>query len=189
MSLWIEQFVERAGMAGAEIERIPSLDEAVVFLKNFFLENRLQTAIISPELKRRDLFRTEFSGFPTGLKEGSLWVEAGLGAADWGIAETGTLVRFDRGDEEKNVWTLPEICLCLLEEARIVPRLEDISAEIAGHLSPTALPSPQVSLITGPSRTSDIESVLTIGVHGPSRLIIVLIAESPGQATRAHVPR
>jgi L-lactate dehydrogenase complex protein LldG len=177
MNHLVEQFVEKATIAGAEVVPAEDLDGAVRSLKDFFKKNHILKAIMSPELKLRDPFKTEFSSLETSLTEGSLWVGAGLVAADYGVAETGTMVHFDRSDAEKNAWTLPEICVCLLEQKRIVPRLEAIAAEISGHLSQTAIPSPQVSLITGPSRTSDIESQLTIGVHGPSRLVIVLMGK------------
>lgn len=175
MSRLIERFIEKAKLAGAQVEPTAGLDDAVRHVKDFLKKNNIRSAIISPELKRRDPFGREFSDFETGLTTGSLWVEAGLVAADYGIAETGSVVHFDRTDEEKNVWTLPDICLCLLEGTKIVPGLESISAEISGHLSQTKIPSPQVSLITGPSRTSDIESQLTIGVHGPSQLVILVV--------------
>jgi L-lactate dehydrogenase complex protein LldG len=177
MSRPTERFIEEAKLAGAEVERTSGLDDAVRFVKDFFKKNNIESAIISPELKRRDPFKQEFPDLETGLTGGSLWVEAGLVAADYGIAETGSVVHFDRTDEEKNIWTLPDICLCLLEGTKIVPGLESISGEISGHLSQTTISSPQVSLITGPSRTSDIESQLTIGVHGPSRLVILLMDE------------
>jgi len=180
----IERFIEKAKLAGAEVERTAGLDHALCAVKNFFKKNNIRNAIISPELKRRDPFQHEFFDLETGLSTGSLWVEAGLVAADYGIAETGSVVHFDRTDEEKNVWTLPDICICLLERTRIVPGLENISAEISGHLSQTEIPSPQVSLITGPSRTSDIESQLTIGVHGPSKLVILLLDETEGYVGR-----
>jgi L-lactate dehydrogenase complex protein LldG len=177
MSRLTERFIEKAILAGAEVEPTPGLDEAIKQVKDFFKRNNIRSAVISPELKRRDPFGREFSDLETGLTTGSLWVEAGLVAADYGIAETGSVVHFDRNDEEKNVWTLPDICICLLERTKIVPGLESISVEISGHLSQTKIPSPQVSLITGPSRTSDIESQLTIGVHGPSQLVILLMDE------------
>ena len=177
MNRMIERFIEKAKLAGAEIERPVRLGSAVSAVKDFFKKNNIQSAIISPDLKRRDPFQDEFSDLETGLTAGSVWLEAGLVAADYGIAETGSVVHFDRTDEEKNVWTLPDVCLCFLERTKIVPSLENISAEISGHLSQTAIPSPQVSVITGPSRTSDIESKLTIGVHGPSRLVILLVDE------------
>jgi len=177
MNRLIERFIEKAKLAGAEVERMSGFDDAVRHVKDFFKKNHIRSAMISPELKRRDPFGHEFFDLETGLRTGSLWVEAGLVAADYGIAETGSVVHFDRTDEEKNVWTLPDICLCLLEGTKIVPGLESIAGEISGHLSQTEIPSPQVSLITGPSRTSDIESQLTIGVHGPSKLVILLMDE------------
>jgi L-lactate dehydrogenase complex protein LldG len=175
MNSRIDKFIDRAEFAGAEIQQFSSIDGAADFLKIFFRENKIERGLISSDLKAAGPFAEAFPHFETRPAPESLWIEAGLVIADHGVAETGTLVHFDLGDDEKNVWTLPEICLCLLEKAKIVPDLEAIAPRIAGHLSRTGLPSPQVSLVTGPSRTADIECQLTIGVHGPSRLIILLI--------------
>jgi len=171
----IERFVENAKAVGSEVELFPRVDDAVCFLKEFFEKNEIKSALIAASLKHREPFDREFSSLETKLSADSIWVAAGLAAADFGVAETGTLVRLDQSDEEKNVWTLPETCLCLLEKERIVPRLEAIAPEMARHLARTDIPSPQVSLVSGPSRTADIECQLTIGVHGPARLIILLI--------------
>ncbi len=177
MDRMFEQFIEKAKLAGAQVEQTAGPKEAVLSVEKFLKKNNIRNVIISPDLKSRDPFRKDFFDLETELSPESLWLEASLVAADYGIAETGSVVHFDRNDEEKNVWTLPDVCLCLLERSRVVPCLETITAEIAGHLSQTGIASPQVSLITGPSRTSDIESQLTIGVHGPSQLIIFLIGE------------
>lgn len=175
MDSLIERFIDRAEFAGAEIQQFSSIDGAVDFLKMFFRENKIEKGLISSDLKTVGPFAEEFPRFETRPGPESLWIDAGLVAADYGVAETGTLVHFDLGDDEKNVWTLPETCLCLLEKRKIVPDLEAIAPRIADHLSKCGLPSPQVSLVTGPSRTADIECQLAIGVHGPSRLIILLI--------------
>lgn len=169
-----ERFIEKAKIAGAEVERVADANAAAAFIRDFLKKNDLKTVIISPDLKIRPPFDREFAGTRTTLSGESIWVEAGIVAADRGVAETGTLVHFDRSDEEKNVWTLPEVCLCLLEARNIVGGLDDLASEIAAHLGRTDIPSPQVSMVTGPSRTADIECQLTIGVHGPSRLIILL---------------
>jgi L-lactate dehydrogenase complex protein LldG len=97
--------------------------------------------------------------------------------ADYGVAETGTLVRLDTDDGENMLWTLPATCVCLLDRNRVVADLESLAGVISEHLARAGLPGPQVSLVTGPSRTADIEGELAIGVQGPSRLIIVLVEE------------
>ena len=171
----IDKFIEKAKVADAEVELFPSVQRAVQFLKDFLSKNEIKGAIISKALKKRDPFDKEFSSLSGQLSADSIWVDAGIVSADYGIAETGTLIHFDASDEEKNVWTLPETCLCLLEKKKIVPHLEAIAPEIASHLARTDISSPQVSLVTGPSRTADIECQLTIGVHGPARLVILLI--------------
>jgi L-lactate dehydrogenase complex protein LldG len=170
----IERFIEKARLAGAEIVRVAGAGEAVAFIMDFQRQHDLKTAIISPDLKLRPPFDMEFPAVGTALSGDSIWVDAGIVSADYGVAETGTLVHFDRSDDEKNAWTLPEVCFCLLESARIVADLDGLASEISGHLARTDLASPQVSLVSGPSRTADIECRLTIGVHGPSRLVILL---------------
>jgi len=174
MNSLIERFIEKAQLAGAEVEQFCAIQDAVDFLQTFFRENKIETGLISSGLKAAGPFAEAFPHFETRPAPESLWIEAGLVAADHGVAETGTLVHFDLGDDEKKAWTLPETCLCLLDKQAIVPDLEAIAPQIAGHLAKTGSPSPQVSLVTGPSRTADIENQLTIGVHGPSRLIILL---------------
>lgn len=173
MNPLIERFIEKAQLAGAEVEQFAAVQDAVGFLKKFIRENKIDTGLIAAGVKAAAPFVDAFSGFAT--KAESMWVDAGLVAADFGVAETGTLGHFDLGDDEKNAWTLPETCLCLLEKRAIVSDLEAVASRIAGHLATSGSPSPQVSLVTGPSRTADIENQLTIGVHGPSRLIILLI--------------
>jgi L-lactate dehydrogenase complex protein LldG len=175
MSVFVEQFIEKAANAGAEVKQFSRVHDGVDFLKDFFRNNKVNSGLISADLKRTNPFNKEFSHLGTKLPEGSLWVEAGIVAADYGVAETGTAVHFDRSDEEKNVWTLPEICFCFIERKKIVPNLGTLAPEISKHLARTDILSPQVSLVTGPSRTADIECQLTIGVHGPSRLIILLV--------------
>jgi L-lactate dehydrogenase complex protein LldG len=104
---------------------------------------------------------------------------AGVVRAHHGIAETGALVHLDRSDAEKNVWTLPPVCIALLEAGRIVERLEDVLSVLSRQLAdPSGFG--QASLVTGPSRTADIENVLSIGVHGPGRLVVVLVGTAKG---------
>ncbi|MDD4870885.1 MAG: lactate utilization protein, partial [Kiritimatiellae bacterium] len=93
----------------------------------------------------------------------------GISQMEWAIADTGTLVQDATAFEQRLVSSLPEIHIALIASNKIVPdlatALSRISPGNAGYLT----------FITGPSRTADIERVLTIGVHGPERLIIVFV--------------
>lgn len=99
--------------------------------------------------------------------------EVGLMTAQFGIAETGTLVQFYQEDQDKLSGILPEICLALLATSKIVETADELCEIISSHLSQ----GKQVGFISGPSRTADIECQLQIGVHGPAELIILLVEQ------------
>lgn len=90
---------------------------------------------------------------------------AGLVRASHGIAESGTVVIDHDGDQLPSLLT--EVSVVLLAQQDIVAGLED-------------LPPPDDRtrcrvLITGPSRTADIEKRLVLGAHGPRRLVVVIL--------------
>ncbi|MSR75119.1 MAG: hypothetical protein EXS14_06595 [Planctomycetes bacterium] len=96
--------------------------------------------------------------------------DAGLTGALVGIAATGTLVLAAGRDTPRSTSLLPPLHIALLHSQRIVPDL----ASSLRLFSANALPS-QLVHITGPSRTGDIEHDLTTGVHGPARLLVILL--------------
>ena len=147
-----------AALAVAELLQREGIDTVAAEPGGAELEDRVR--VIRPRSA------AEFAGVPAAIVR-----------ADFGAAETGTLVRLDFADEEKLAWTLPPLCVCLLERRAIVPGLESLVPVLSGHLNRRGSPGPQVSLVTGPSRTADIECQLTIGVQGPARLVIVLIGD------------
>lgn len=101
--------------------------------------------------------------------------EAGITGADWALASTGTLVLSSGPGRPRMASLLPPVHIAVLTEDRIVPRLEDyIAAQRAQRLG-VFRGSSNVTLITGSSRTSDIEMHPVFGVHGPLELHIVLI--------------
>ncbi len=108
---------------------------------------------------------------PEGLRQAELDADAGLTGADFGVAESGTLALLARPGQGRCVSLLPPIHLAVLDARRIV---DDLGALFAAVTAAAELPS-ALTLITGPSRTADIELVLTIGVHGPKELHLVLI--------------
>ncbi|SMB89340.1 L-lactate dehydrogenase complex protein LldG [Desulfonispora thiosulfatigenes DSM 11270] len=99
--------------------------------------------------------------------------QIGISEFDLGIADLGTIVQ-DADDVQKRlVSTLPPIHIAVLQKKAIVDTLQS-SLEVINKTY-NGNPSNFIAYVTGPSKTSDIERVLTIGVHGPGKLIVVVI--------------
>ena len=101
-----------------------------------------------------------------------LTAAAGVTGARHAVAATGTLV-LDSGDEHSRLISLvPPVHVCLVRPSSILTDLETLCARAAARGEvPAAL-----TLVTGPSRTADIEQTLTVGVHGPGELHVLLYA-------------
>lgn len=98
----------------------------------------------------------------------------GISGAFCGIAETGTLMLLSGPETPASVSLLPETHVALLPVKRIVARMEDAWA--LARRDHARLPR-AVNFISGPSRTADIEQTVTLGAHGPYRVLIVLTRE------------
>ena len=87
------------------------------------------------------------------------------------IAETGSLVKLSSDASPTALNFLPDNFICLLQRQRIVRHIEDvwdlIRKEQAGM--PRA-----VNIITGPSRTADVEQTIQLGAHGPRRMHVII---------------
>ena len=94
---------------------------------------------------------------------------AGVSEALYGLADTGSVVLAASPEEPRARSLLPDVHVSLLRENRVLPGLEDLFAALDGDL-PSAL-----AIVTGPSRSADIEQRLTIGVHGPGEVHVVLV--------------
>jgi L-lactate dehydrogenase complex protein LldG len=99
--------------------------------------------------------------------------DGGITSAQWAIAETGTLVLETKSERHRLVSLVPAMHIAILPAGRILATMSEALAAVspAGELSRT------VTFITGPSRTSDIELTLAIGVHGPARLHVIVIED------------
>lgn len=99
--------------------------------------------------------------------------DLGITGALAGVALTGSLVVDAQRARGRLVSLLPKVHLALLSRHRIVPTPGDVLRDVAKFF-PGRLPS-NIVLITGPSRSADIELEITEGVHGPQRVMIGLI--------------
>ncbi len=167
-------FSAAAAAAGAEVLRAEDAGRAMAAAARLLEMENIRTLGISRPLRRA----AEAAGLAAGIPEGPAGVaEAGaaLVRGDFGAAETGTVVCLDSDDEERLLWTLPRLCVCLLESRAIVPDLLSVAGAVSEHLARRSSPAPRVSFITGPSRTADIECQLEIGVQGPARFVVILV--------------
>lgn len=113
------------------------------------------------------------SGQREALVQAAEMSEAGLVYATAGLSETGTIVLLNRGDRGRLVSLLPNRLLAVVLGSSIKPRITQLLAGMPQYAADYSC----VNLITGPSRTSDIEMDLTIGVHGPGRITVFLIED------------
>lgn len=188
MSTLFESFADRAQAASAEVHRFSTRVEALDFILGFVgtLEgDRLQPSFAvwadCPFLRGLDgpalIERTP--GLALQVTRGSAsTATVGISQVDFAIADTGTLVQDATAVEQRMVSMLPPVHVAIVETGSIVPDLQAaLSRFSSGEGGGVDGPPPYLAFITGPSRTADIERVLTIGVHGPGRLIVVCVDE------------
>jgi len=104
--------------------------------------------------------------------------KVGVSEFDWALADTGTLAQDATDPARRLASSLPETHVALVRTGRILPDF----AALLGQVSTDRMR--YVACVTGPSRTADIERVLTIGVHGPKRLVIVAVDEAEAEGAR-----
>ena len=110
---------------------------------------------------------TAFSGGSFGSL---LDADAGLTSCQLAIGETGTLLLDSSAERHRLVSLLPRLHIALCRADQIVATLGEALARIGEEGPP-----PTVTLVTGPSRTADIELELVVGVHGPEELHVLLV--------------
>ncbi len=103
-------------------------------------------------------------------------VSAGLLAADALLADTGSCVIACPTVQHRWLCYLPPVCIVAAKAERLCEHLPAAWPLLSGQASDPQRRGETV-IVTGPSRTADIEKILILGVHGPKRLIVMLIDE------------
>lgn len=97
--------------------------------------------------------------------------DIGISSADYALADTGTLVMLSSQQEPRMISLLPPLHIAIVPENRIIGNLDELLTQLPSPADQTS----SMVLITGPSRTGDIEQILVRGVHGPGELHVVVI--------------
>lgn len=99
--------------------------------------------------------------------------DAGVTSAQWGVAETGTLVLESDEERHRVASLVPPVHVAIIHASQVRETLGEVLQAL--HEKGRDRLSRTVTFITGPSRTSDIELTLAIGVHGPGELFVIII--------------
>jgi L-lactate dehydrogenase complex protein LldG len=176
----LELFEKRAAAVSAEVRRVPSPAAALESVLEVLVRERVvdepggravwcEGPILRGFLDHGPLAR-HFPGLSFDVtRDRAVESRVGITEFDWALAETGTLAQDATDPRLRLASTLPDTHVALVRVSSLLPDLECL----------LALVDPQraryLAFVTGPSRTADIERVLTIGVHGPRRLVIVVV--------------
>ncbi len=98
---------------------------------------------------------------------------ATVSEALYALADPGSVVLAASPEEPRTKSLLPEIHMTIVSEDRVLSGLDELFAKVGA-----ALPS-SLAIISGPSRSADIEQVLVLGVHGPREEHVVIVP--PGE--------
>jgi L-lactate dehydrogenase complex protein LldG len=156
------RFLENAGIAAAGTHLVFSEEELRRVLSEIVPGD---ATVYCPESTGREKMAASVLSNRVGeIREASVAVEEVFG----GIAETGSLVCSSAGGRAVQAGLLPAHHVAIVSRTKIFASLDEFFAS-CGEEPPT-----NVTLVTGPSRTADIELTLAIGVHGPERLDIIV---------------
>jgi L-lactate dehydrogenase complex protein LldG len=201
----LELFRRNAEAAAVRVVEVATFREAALFAVRLAGEKPAAPLLIPglerPEGAGKTLF---FSGLPerlfgevsaaalqagaraarSGARAYAGALDVGFSVAALGIAETASLVLAHRDEDSRLASMLPETHVAALAASSMVTALEEAAPFIERSL---ALPGSWTTLVSGCSRTSDIERVLVLGVHGPLELCVCLVMdeEDIGEAADA----
>jgi L-lactate dehydrogenase complex protein LldG len=166
----VAAFTERARRLASDVLGPVPAAQAGPPIAHYLREHALPPrAVCWPALAALDWHGAGIAVEPRAARGDDL---VGITGAFCAIAETGTLMLLSGADTPATVSLLPETHVALLPVTRIVARMEGAWALLKREHG--ALPR-AVHFISGPSRTADIEQTVTLGAHGPYRVLIVLL--------------
>ena len=112
------------------------------------------------------------SGFTDreALRAACAAADVGISSASYALAETGTLVMLASPEEPRLVSLLPPMHIAVFPRSLMLANLDELLAVLPNPAEQTS----SMVLITGPSRTADIEQILVRGVHGPGEIYAVV---------------
>jgi L-lactate dehydrogenase complex protein LldG len=170
-----KHFIESAGRVGAEVLHMDSLQAAVTYIKD-----KAKGAVLVPEttLVKRHHLRALLAEagvdvFTGKFRNAGQLPGAGITFCNFCLADSGTVVLESTDEEIRLATTLPEIHFIIVDPTKIL--IDNLAAAAPMTAFHQGNDPKFIAYITGPSRTADIERVLTIGCHGPREVHVLLV--------------
>jgi L-lactate dehydrogenase complex protein LldG len=163
-----------AGAAGS-IEQIPDSAEVPIAVAAFLRQHNLPPTVRrgdDPLLAAMPWERAGTLDVTTGVSDGKQF--ASISHSFAGVAETGTLILTSGPDNPTTLNFLPDNHIVVVEAKDVAGDYEAVWQQLRARFGAGTLPR-TVNMITGPSRSADIEQTLILGAHGPRRLHVIVV--------------
>ena len=174
----VERFIQRARDMESTAERVADASAIPPAVARYLDRLELPSALAAQK-SHAGVCWPEFGGLDWGSAGLAIEVRPtagedrlGITGAFCAIAETGTLVIVSGAETPTATTLLPDTHVAILRAERIVAGMEDAFALLRRELG--ALPR-AINMISGPSRTGDIEQTIVLGAHGPYRVHILVL--------------
>ncbi|MEW6242906.1 MAG: lactate utilization protein [Bacillota bacterium] len=176
----VEVFKKSASAASAEVKESRGLGELSAQIVCLARDHGLSSAVVGGggliERKVEEALREAGVEVLPVDKCSAAGAALGICCYEMGVADTGTLVADASTYDARLVSSLPPVHVAILNSDDLVPDMATALSRMYVRPRPPAY----VAMVTGPSRTADIERELTLGVHGPGRLVIFLLLTRDG---------
>ena len=172
------QFIRRAGDMASTIEALPDRRDVPAAVARYLGALQLPALLAAQKSMHGvcwpELADLDWAGAGLAIEARPTTGNDRLGITGCfcAIAETGTLVMLSGADTPTGTTLLPDTHIAVVRRDRIVAGMEDAFALIRSERG--ALPR-AINMISGPSRTGDIEQTIVLGAHGPYRVHIIVV--------------
>lgn len=176
-----ERFIQEQQAVGSEVRRVAGFNALADIVPDWLVQHEVRSIItgtapalnpLREALQGDGRFTLHRFDRPVEEQRELLFsVDCGITTSRGGVAETGSVVLMPSSEEPRLLSLAPPVHLVLLQADRLLPRLSDF---IASGVYQDEMPANLV-LVSGASRTADIELILAMGVHGPRLFLVALI--------------
>lgn len=176
----LERFLARAEKLGVKIHRCAPGEVGAAVVEALRAEGA-RTAMVADDLgadREAIVGAAENAGVQVvagDTPEAAEPVDAGITRAAFAVAETGSIGVLGNELQPRVATMLPPIHVALVDRSTLYPSLDEAGAHLERVMKSGEGGVRYASLVTGPSRTADVEKTLAVGVHGPRVVHLVLI--------------